>query len=201
MEVDMYIVFEGIDGSGKSTQSRLLTQSLQSLGYDVVHTFEPTRSNYGLMIRTLRGRQIPISNDFLIEWFCEDRKENLQKVVNPALGCGSIVIQDRSVFSSCVYQSVEGLSVDDILAYNKDRVSFRQPDLVFYLDLGVDDALERIQKRGEPSDPFEVRETLQENREKYQAIQSSFWEVIDADKGEDELRKVLLGKVLNRLTR
>ena len=91
----LFIVFEGIDGTGKSTQVRLLTEKLKKLGYAVVATREPTDGPYGQKIRELFLDRNTVSQDEELELFMADRAQHVEQVIAPALSDGRIVISDR----------------------------------------------------------------------------------------------------------
>lgn len=135
----LFIVFEGIDGSGKSTQARLLADRFKKEGTDVVLTVEPSDGPIGRFIRALASRPEPEEESRL---FTQDRRHHVEHVIKPALVEGKVVICDRYIYSSMAYQGARGLDPDRIFARN---VSFAVlPDVVFLLEIPVEKALERI---------------------------------------------------------
>jgi dTMP kinase len=141
-----FIVLEGADGSGKSTQATRLVERLRGSGLTVVETFEPGATALGAHIRTLvldgpdtsvgTAAPDPITEALLM---AADRAQHVAEVVGPALTRGDWVVCDRFVPSSLVYQGVaRGLGVDDVAAANVWATGGIEPDVVIVLD--VDDA-------------------------------------------------------------
>jgi dTMP kinase len=149
-----FIVLEGGDASGKSTQSRLLTERLRALGRDVVDTFEPGATNAGEAIRALL-LDSPAPIDALTEvlLLAADRSQEVADVIRPALERGADVVSDRYVPSSLAYQGVgRGLGVEKVERLNRWATEGLEPDLVVVLD--VDDAVAKL-RRGGPGDRLE----------------------------------------------
>ena len=140
-----FIVFEGIDGSGKSTHIRLLCSELSQQGHDVLRTSEPSRGRIGRFIREYsksgRGRLLPEVEALL---FAADRFEHVRRVIEPALGRGRIVVSDRYVHSALAYQGAEGASLDWLREMNRFAPS---PDLCILLDVSPDTGLGRMRRR------------------------------------------------------
>jgi dTMP kinase len=149
----MLIVFEGIDGSGKSTQARLLAAALQKiqqhgqLATEIVLTEEPTTGLLGQKLRTyLAGPVRNLTAEEELHLFVMDRKEHVAQIIKPALAAGKIVICDRYYYSSVAYQGALGLDVGAILAENEAFAP--EPDLVFLLSLSIPEALKHLSKKG-----------------------------------------------------
>ncbi|MBC7503968.1 dTMP kinase [Candidatus Gracilibacteria bacterium] len=146
----MYIVFEGIVGSGKSTQSKKLVEFLcEKYGNEkILHVREPGSTPIAEDIRHLcQGKEWanelmhPLTNAYL---YTAARTQTLHTVVKPALESGQIVVSDRSFLSSCAYQGeAQGLGIDTILSVNQDAIRGILPDIVFYMDIDVETALSR----------------------------------------------------------
>jgi dTMP kinase len=151
------VVFEGIDGAGKTTQARLLARRLTDAGLAVLFTAEPSESPAGLIIRSLKSRPDPQTEARL---FTEDRIHHVQEVIQPALNEGRIVICDRYVYSSVAYQGARGIDPREILSCNRPFAV--RPDVIVLLEVPVDLALSRISSgREKAATPFEVRENLE----------------------------------------
>jgi dTMP kinase len=140
------IVFEGIDGCGKSTQLARLADALRARGLDVVETREPTDGPFGRRIREMArsGDRVPPETE--LEWFFADRREHMRAVVEPAIAAGKIVLSDRSYVSTVAYQGARGLDPEKILA--DSEAEFRRPDLILVFTLGADEGMARIEARG-----------------------------------------------------
>lgn len=146
----MYIVFEGIVGSGKSTQSKKVAEYLrQRFGWDrVIHVREPGSTPIAEDIRHLaqwkeweNETMHPLTNAYL---YAAARAQTLHTIVEPALNNGKVVISDRSFLSSCAYQwEAQWLWIDTILAVNEEAIRDILPDIIFYMDIDVETSLSR----------------------------------------------------------
>jgi dTMP kinase len=139
------IVFEGIDGAGKSTQARMLVRKLRARGRDVVSLREPTRGWYGRELRVKAKTAGSLTPAQELDLFVKDRRENVARNIRPALRAGKTVILDRYYFSTIAYQGAKGLDPARIRAMNERFAP--KPDLVFILDLGPETGLFRIAGR------------------------------------------------------
>ena len=167
-----FIVFEGLDGSGQTTQSRLLRDYLVQKGYKVVLTKEPTKtSKVSSKIQKFLVQKEKISSKKLQELFAKDRKEHLKKVIIPALKKGKIVISDRYFFSSFAYGKASGVAFKYLFQINKN---FLMPDLTFILKVPPKICLKRIIKRGAKLTPFEEKEKLTKVWRFYEKIVKMF---------------------------
>lgn len=104
MKRGLFIVFEGIDGTGKSTQMSLLARTLQKKGLPVIETREPTMGQYGRRIRELYTNRSQVSPEQELELFLADRREHVEGLLLPALREGKIVLCDRYFLSTAAYQ-------------------------------------------------------------------------------------------------
>lgn len=151
------ITVEGIDGSGKSTLALNLHQHLKQIYSPVMLTKEPGDSKLGLYLRSLlQKKPVPICAKAEYLLFAADRAQHMAETVEPALKKKSIVISDRMADSSLVYQGFgRDLDVATLDTINYWAMNNTTPDLVFYVTIPIDVALERIQKRGQPLSSFE----------------------------------------------
>ena len=150
----LFIVLEGGDASGKSTQARQLADRLRSNGRDVVETFEPGATQTGAAIRALLldgdGPVDPTTEALLL---AADRAQEVTDVIRPALGRGADVVSDRFVPSSLAYQGVgRGLGVERVDKLNRWATGGLEPDVVVVLD--VDEAV-ATSRRDAPGDRLE----------------------------------------------
>ena len=111
MNAGHLVAFEGLDGSGKSTQVELLVAALRRAGLDPLVTREPTNGEYGRRIRDMAARGSPPPPEEELRWFVEDRREHAQHVLRPALAQGRVVVTDRYTLSSVAYQGARGLEL------------------------------------------------------------------------------------------
>ncbi|HUT33082.1 MAG TPA: dTMP kinase [Planctomycetota bacterium] len=164
MASGVFIVLEGIDGSGTTTQARLLAEWLESLGREVVLTAEPTKRPVGALIRQiLQGAHGEADETTMAFLFAADRADHLAAVVLPALAAGRIVVSDRHYLSSIAYQSL-GVEMEWVESLN---ARFRRPDLTVFLDIAPAVGLERKQKQGTAAERYEKVALLERVRANY----------------------------------
>ena len=165
----LFIAFEGIDGSGKSTHSKLLAQKLESLGKGVHRTFEPTDSEIGTMIRNIITGKKQADPRTLAGLFVADRLNHILNKENGMLDFinqGKHVITDRYYFSSYAYHSLD-MDMDWVIAANSLSASILKPDVHFFIDVDPDVCMKRIEANREGLDLFESLEKLKAIRENY----------------------------------
>jgi len=163
-----FIVIEGIDGTGKSTQVRLLAEWFAAHGREVVVSREPTDGPWGKKLRdsAASGRLSPAEE---LEYFLNDRRQHVDEVIAPALATGKVVILDRYYFSTMAYQGARGFDPAEIRRLNEAFAPL--PDLLLILDLEVDAAHERIGSRGDTANEFEQRDALERCRQIFLSLQ------------------------------
>ena len=188
---NLFIVIDGMDGSGKGEQIKKLSEYLLSQGYNVLKTFEPTNGKYGKRIRKmLREHKDPLSNsEEMLDLYCMDRREHLRNEIEPFIseGTNKIVISDRYYHSTMVFQSAQGIPIQKIINMNKD---FRKPDITLILDLEAGLALERIKKRGDGKEKFEQLGFMEKLRMNFLSLPKMLDEnirIIDASKTIEEV--------------
>jgi len=171
-----FIVIEGLDGSGKSSQVELAVNFLKEQGKEVIVTKEPTMdSEYGLQIRRVLKGEITKEPLELQKLYVDDRREHLKNKVIPALGKGKYVVSSRYYFSTFAYGGSEGLNVNMLIEMNKE---FLVPDLAIIIDSSPENCIQRIEKRGEGIDYFEKIEKLKRINEFYKKMPGMFEHVI-----------------------
>ena len=150
----LFIVFEGVEGSGKSTQSRALNRRLQKVGLPTKLTHEPGGTPIGEQVRRwVKGRRqiTPLAELFL---FSAARAALVESVIGPALAAGKVVVSDRYIYSTLAYQGYgRGLEQDMIRDLNEVATNGLLPDLVVLLDLPAPEGLGR--KAGDQLDRIE----------------------------------------------
>lgn len=152
-----FITFEGIDGSGKSTQARLLADALYAQGQDVVLTREPGGSPGAEEIRRLlvEGDHARWSGETEILLFTAARRDHLEKTILPALKAGKILVSDRFADSTRVYQGAARGDLRTIVDRLHDAIIGVEPDLTFIIDMDPAEALNRGLARQSGEDRFE----------------------------------------------
>jgi dTMP kinase len=192
------IAFEGLDGSGKSTQLELLAARLRAAGCDIVKTREPTEFPTGQRIREMARSGEELEPDEELRWFVEDRREHVTQVIAPALAAGRIVLTDRYFLSTVAYQGARGLDYEQILGDSED--AFPIPDLVLLLEIDPKIAFERIHLRGaEIEGVFEKREFLSKVASVFDALDCTYLERIPGDGEQSQIEAIIAERVRLRL--
>lgn len=196
----LYLVFEGIDGSGKSTQCRRLYDRLRAAHWDSVLTREPTDGTHGHRLRSLaeQGTRLPPEEELAL--FIEDRKQHLKTLVRPKLVQGCIVIQDRYYFSTMAYQGSRGLDPTQI--FEEHQAFAPMPDLTFLFTLSPETALQRVQEsRGDIPNAFEKHSSLAKCAAVFQDLNIPGLQRLDATKSPDALHDEIWSHVAPRLSK
>ncbi|MFT4177059.1 MAG: dTMP kinase [Luteolibacter sp.] len=194
----LFIVIEGIDGTGKSTQAKRLAEWLVTQSREVVVSREPTDGPWGKKLResAATGRLSPHDE---LEYFLNDRKQHVEELIQPSLDAGKDVILDRYYFSTMAYQGARGFDPVEIRARNEAFAP--TPDLLLILDLETDAALERIGARGDTANEFEKRENLERCREIFLSLKNEpFTRVISSEGSPDDVTQRIKDAVTARLS-
>lgn len=154
----LFISFEGIDGSGKSTQARLLADHLTNQGHDVVLTREPGGSVGAEEIRSLvlEGEPDRWSAETELLLFTAARRDHLERTINPAVSAGKVVICDRFADSTRMYQGLRSGDMRARVDALHDLMIGREPDLTILIDMDPDLGLGRALARGTSEERFEA---------------------------------------------
>ena len=185
----LFIVMEGLDGSGDSTQAGLLEKYFEDRKRKVLLTKEPyIESKSGKKIRKVLEKKIKMGLKDLQDLFTENRKEHLEKLIIPSLKKGIIVICDRYYFSTFAFGAASGVDLEYLIDKNK---KFLHPDMTFILDVDPRIAIRRIEKRGKPRELFEKAEKLTKIRNFYKTFPKRFKNVytINGEKSINEVFK------------
>jgi len=189
-----FICIEGLDGSGKTTQAKLLAKKLRK-SHNAVYTAEPSRGKIGTYIRNrclYGGKRLSTVVEALL--FAADRIEHVETEVLPALHQGKLVISDRYVYSSLAYQGAAGLSLEWIEKVNEHAL---KPDLAVFIDVDPNTVLERLKRR---KSVMENLETQQKVRDVYLKFVAKGKLVrLDGNRAKDEVADALSSVVLEFL--
>lgn len=207
----LFITFESVDGLGKTTQVKLLTENLQSLGYCVIFTREPGGPRISEKIRQilLDPENKEMHNNTEILLYLASRAQHVEETIKPALAQGKIVICDRFQDSTFAYQSsARGVDFTTIKNLNNFATGGLNPDLTFVLHAPLEVAHERLKKTGKQPDRLE-----NENSEFYSKVSDGFlalakytgqklsrFRIINAEQTLEQVSKEILSKTLEKLT-
>ncbi|MBE6647504.1 MAG: dTMP kinase [Ruminococcaceae bacterium] len=200
-----FIVFEGIDGAGKTTQIKLLRDALVSRGIDCYITAEPTDMPSGKKIREALSGRVPVTTAQMADMFATDRvihNKDAEKGIDVTLERGVTVISDRYYYSSLAYQGAE-LGYEHVAKLNLENPDIRMPDICIFLDLSPEKSLERIGKRADtPTEIYENYDYLEKTRRMFFDVfdklraRGEKIEIIDASGSAEEISEVILARVL-----
>ena len=185
MKKNLFIAFEGIDGSGKSTQVKLLAEYLIQKGHKVYTTFEPTDSRIGTMIRDIFNHRMEGDQRVIASLFAADRLHHLLNNTDGILkkiSEGYTVITDRYYLSSYAYHSVY-VDMDWVIQANSMSADLLRPDLNIYIDISPEVSMERLRKG---RDAMEMYETLDHQVKVYQKYE----EAMEKVKNEEQIVRV-----------
>ena len=192
--VGKFIAMEGIDGSGKSTQIKMLYEKMKKEGMVCYTTMEPTDSPIGSLIRQVLTGRLKMDNRALAALFVADRLDHLLNDVNGLvhkISDGVNVITDRYYFSSYAYHSVD-MPMEWVIKANEQSSNILRPAVTIFIDISPDAALERITKNRFQKELFEEKNRLTQVREKYmEAFELLKAEenvvIVDGDRSEQEI--------------
>ncbi len=189
-----FITFEGIDGSGKSTQARRFASYLETLGHEIVLTREPGGSSGAEEIRqlVLTGDPDRWSAETEILLFTAARRDHLEKTIQPALAAGKTVVSDRFADSTRVYQGATRGDLRAMVDSLHALMIGREPDLTFVIDMDPETALKRGLARKSGEDRFEdfglgFQETLRHGFLALAHANPSRCILIDGNRTEDQI--------------
>jgi dTMP kinase len=160
MKKGFFVCIEGLDGCGKTTQTKLLVRNLRKIGYDAVYTAEPSRGKIGRFIKRycLHGEErLPAVVEALL--FAADRFEHVKNEVVPALNEGKTVVSDRYVYSSYAYQGAAGLDLKWIEKVNEHAIC---PDLAIFVDVEPEIVVKRLKPKKSVMEDLETQRKVRE---------------------------------------
>ena len=182
--IEVLVNLEGIDGCGKSTQSKLLREKLEEEGVKVIILKEPTKRPHGQKLWDVLHGKRKATNEEILELFVLDRIQHVEEKIQPALDDGAVVLMDRYYYSSMAYQVAGGIDVEEI---REKHVFAPKPDVVLIFDLPVSIALERVKGHSD-ADEFEKEEHLEKVREAYLDLENDpLVRIIDATETPEEI--------------
>jgi len=194
MKQGYLIALEGIDGTGKSTQCQLLADYLESCDFSVVRLREPTTGIWGQKIRKiLTGGRGDVTPEEELQYFINDRKEDVEQNIGPALEQGKIVLIDRYYYSTAAYQGALGFDPEKIVEDNE--VFAPRPDLLFIIQGSLDESFRRIERGRDSFSSFEKRDYLEKVRKIFDTFTGDHIRRIDGDPPIEEVQQALRQEV------
>lgn len=196
-----FFVFEGLDGSGTTTQIKLLVKHFCATGKKVLETCEPTKLITGEFLRSCLSGNFSVDSKTMLMLFAADRNEHLfsKDGILAALETQDYVISDRYLFSSLAYQGASG-HFDLAKKFNED---FPLPEILFFLDISTETAFSRVEKRANAKEIYETKLFQAKVKKMYKKVLELYNNsgmkivVIDGNKSIEEVHK----QVLNSLDR
>jgi dTMP kinase len=191
-----FICIEGLDGSGKTTQAKILVKNLRRKGFDAVYTTEPSVGKVGKLIRSFvldRKERVPAALEALL--FAADRVDHVESVIKPLLKQGRVVVCDRYVYSTLAYQGAAGLDLKWIELVNRFAL---KPDLALLVDVPSDVVVQRLKRK---KTVMETKRNQEKVREVYLKLATDKQlTLIDGDRHVRQVADDVLKAVLARLT-
>ena len=188
-------VFEGIDGTGKSTQCSKMEEYLDSKEVPCVHLREPTNGIWGQKIRKIltvgRGN---VTREEELSWFIEDRKEDVEKNILPALDQNKVVLLDRYYYSTAAYQGALGFNPDSII--NDNEIFAPVPDRAYIFSATPKECLARIEKSREMKSSFEKLEYLQSVQKIFDTFEGDNIIRINGNKTIEDIHDILCRDII-----
>lgn len=177
-----FIVFEGIDGSGKSTQIKKISNRLKSIGLDVYTTVEPTDGPVGVLIRQMLSGKVPVDQRTIASLFAADRTDHLVNKVNgiqQKVNQGEIVLCDRYYFSSYAYHA-QYIDMEWVIHANSLNAEILRPDVTLFIDVDPEVCFERIKKSRTRFEMYEKIDVMKK-------VRANYFKAFDALKGSEKI--------------
>ena len=201
---NLFIALEGIDGSGKSTQTKLLTEQLTTEGHKVYSTFEPTDNQIGKLIRNILKGNAKADHRIIAGLFVADRLDHLlndEYGIVKKLEEGFTVITDRYCFSSYAYQGTH-MNMDWVIQANSMSAEILRPDINIFIDVSPEVSMQRLHSNRDTIELFETLDNLKLVRAKYmeafeklKSVENIF--IVDGNRSPDLIAHDICGKVLS----
>ncbi len=191
----VFICVEGLDGCGKTTQTKLLVERLEKKGYDAIYTAEPSGGKIGSLIKEycLHG-ETRVSSIVEALLFAADRFEHVEKEVIPALNEGKLVVSDRYVYSSLAYQGAAGLDLEWIEKINEHAI---RPHLAVFIDVEPETVIQRLKPRKSVMENLGTQQKVREVYVKF--VEKGELVKIDGNNSKQEVADNILTVVLGFL--
>lgn len=191
------IVFEGIDGTGKSTQLKLLSEYLKDKGYQVETTREPSDGKYGRQIRELFHCRKTLSKEEELQLFLLDRRDHVKRVIMPHLTDRKIILCDRYYLSTIAYQGAAGFDLKELTRRN----SFApRPDIALLFEQSAKSSIQRITaQRGDTLNDFEKEEELNIVGKIFASMKCPYIRRINAEQSVEAVHQKVVATIAEHL--
>ncbi len=201
-----FVVFEGIDGSGKSTQIKKIAECLKRKGYDVYSTFEPTDGPVGTLIRQMLTGKVPTDQRTIASLFAADRTDHLMNAKNgirKIVDQGGVVLCDRYYFSSYAYHA-QHIDMDWVIHSNSLNAQILRPDLTVFIDVDPDVCFQRIKDNRGNFEMYEKIDIMKQVRDNYFSAFEKLKDVeqvavVDGNCGMQDVEDAILQTIETRL--
>jgi dTMP kinase len=193
-----FIVLEGIDGCGKTTQAKRLVKRLTEKGFDAVFFREPSAGSWGRRLKKKARYQDGLTPEQEFELFQKDREENVELNIKPALKEKKIIVLDRYYFSTMAYQGAKGIDIKEIKDRN-DKIAV-PPDMVIILDVSARTGLNRIKERKKRDRLFEREDYLRDVRKIFKNFSGENIVHLDGRETKQSLFIKIEKMVMDRIT-
>lgn len=193
-----FVVLEGIDGSGKTTQAKRLVKRLTEKGFNAVFFKEPSAGPWGRRLKEKARHQDGLTPEQEFELFQKDREENVELNIKPALKKKMIVVLDRYYFSTMAYQGAKGIDIKEIKDRN-DKTAV-PPDMVIILDVSAGTGLNRIKERKKRDRLFEREDYLRKVRKIFKSFSGENIVHLDGRERKENLYIKIEKMVIDRIT-
>jgi len=193
-----FVVLEGIDGSGKTTQAKRLVKRLTEKGFNAVFFKEPSAGQWGRRLKEKARHQDGLTPEQEFELFQKDREENVELNIKPALKKKMMVVLDRYYFSTMAYQGAKGIDIKEIKDRN-DKIAV-PPDMVIILDVSAETGLNRIKERKKRDRLFEREDYLRKVRKIFKSFSGENIVHLDGRERRESLYIKIEKMVMDRIT-
>ena len=194
MKLGKFIVLEGLDGSGKTTQINRLGAQLASAG--VLLTREPTNGPIGKLCRSALLGNTPLSQDALALLFAADRAQHLLTEIRPALDAGTHVICDRYIYSNMAFQG-DAVPLEKIFAYNENALI--PPDLTIFIDTSPEECSRRISNSRTQTEIYDGTALSKKIRLRYLRAFNDYGKIMPVTQVDGNLSAENLVEIINSL--
>ncbi len=198
IRLPLFVVFEGIDGSGKTTLCERVHAYLTGRGVNTVILREPTDGPWGIKLKEILKGNAPADPETQVELFIRDREYDVERNVLPAIRENRLLLMDRYYFSNAAYQGAMGVPPQSIIARNREK-GFPEPERVYFIDITPEHALERIAVRNDAGGEsiFEKKDFLDTVRKIFLSIADDRFLLLNGSYSVETLVQCVVGDLIS----